>query len=387
VTSVHSELSRLRRTTSNSAEAKEITLQSRPSSLIDADSIDLLHRAAAAAVDTHPHPNPRVGCVVQSESGDVVGEGVHVTAGAEHAEVAALRASGDAARNGTLYVTLEPCVHHGRTPPCVDAIVEAGIRRVVVGALDPDERISGAGVAQLYAQGIAVEIADTDSNTEWVDPGYFHHRRTRLPYVTLKLASTLDGQAAAADGTSQWITTEDARRDVHRLRARTDAVMVGAGTVRTDNPRLDVRIDGYDGHQPVPVVIAGRNDIPQDSVVFARGPLVYTSRQDLTGHGKPIVVAGDGEGVNLCAVMADLGRRSFIDVLVEGGPGLAGSLLRRNLVDRLVWYFGPKLGGGLGRPTIEGVFATLDEALELDIVDVTSLGTDVRVTALVGIDR
>lgn len=341
-----------------------------------------LQRAFDLARREHPHPNPRVGAVVVSQQGDIVGEAAHRRAGEPHAEVLALQAAGSRAAGGTMYVTLEPCSHHGRTPPCVDAVIGAGIRHVVVAIGDPDGRVSGTGIAALERAGIEV-TADVDPAAgEQLDPGYFHHRRTGRPLVTLKLAATLDGQAAAADGTSQWITGEPARHAAHGLRARSDAVVVGAGTLRTDDPTLDVRIAGYSGRQPRPVIIAGSAPLPSAAQVYARDPLIY--RHALMGDEPPsadVVVVGDAGTVDLIAAFKDLGTRGFLDVMVEGGPRLAAGLVAAQLVDRIVVYFGAKLAGGTGFPVFDGAWRTLDDAVDLEIESVATVGGDIVVTA------
>jgi diaminohydroxyphosphoribosylaminopyrimidine deaminase/5-amino-6-(5-phosphoribosylamino)uracil reductase len=315
-------------------------------------------------------------------TGEVVGEGAHVRAGEPHAEVLALTAAGDAARGGTLYVTLEPCAHHGRTPPCTAAIAASGVARVVVAAQDPDGRVAGRGIGELRHAGVAVEPDVAPDEGEALDPGYFHHRRTGRPLVTLKLAATLDGQAAAADRTSQWLTGPDARADAHRLRAWADAVMIGAGTLRTDDPRLDVRLPDYDGPQPRPVVVAGTSALPATAQVWGRSPLVY--RAALGGdepQAAEVVTLPNTAGVDLDAVIKDLGSRGILDLLVEGGPTLAAQLVAGGLVDRLVVYLAAKLAGGRGTPMIAGVFSTLAAAHPIEIVDVAMLGGDLRVDA------
>ncbi len=186
-----------------------------------------LEFALGLAVEHRPHPNPRVGCVIVGSDGNIIGEGAHVRPGTDHAEVVALKSATADVTGATAYVTLEPCSHHGRTPPCADALIAAGIAKVVVGALDPDERVSGTGIERLRKAGVEVEISDMGDIVEAADPAYFHHRRTGLPLITLKAAITLDGNMAAADGTSQWITSEEARADGHQLRANADAIMVG----------------------------------------------------------------------------------------------------------------------------------------------------------------
>jgi len=339
---------------------------------------DLMRRALSLASQTQPHPNPRVGAVVVSGN-SVVGEGAHERAGKPHAEIIALGKAGSRARGATLYVTLEPCSHHGRTPPCADAIVKAGIERVVIGAADPDERVDGAGVDRLLAAGVDVSEGILADEVELADPGYFHHRRTGLPLVTLKLATTLDGQIAAADRTSQWITGPEARTDAHRLRAESDVVLAGAGTILDDDPRLDVRLDGYQGRQPRPVVIAGRRPLPGDAAVFQRDALVYTS--ELCDIPAEQVIAGSGNSVDLTTAFEDLGRRGYVAVLVEGGATLAARLLEGGHVDRVLFYLGAKLGVGAGLGAFSGTFATLDDAVPVDITSVARLGSDLRIEA------
>jgi diaminohydroxyphosphoribosylaminopyrimidine deaminase/5-amino-6-(5-phosphoribosylamino)uracil reductase len=337
-----------------------------------------MERAAEAAARFRPHPNPRVGAVVLSPGGSVVAVAAHERPGLPHAEVLALAGAGSEARDGTLVVTLEPCAHHGRTPPCVDTVTAAGIARVVVGAPDPDPRVSGAGIAALRAAGIQVEVGVPGLDAEQVDPGYFHHRRTGRPLVTLKLAATLDGQTAAADGTSRWITGEEARADAHRLRAASDAVMVGAGTLRTDDPSLDVRVPGFIGNQPRPVVVAGDRPLPAARALYARDPLVYRLGRAASPGAVETVEIPD-----LDAVVKDLGARMVVDLLAEGGPTLARSLLHAGLVDRFVLYLAGRFAGGVGRPMFDGVFGTLGDIVGAQVDAVTRLGDDIRVTGTV----
>jgi diaminohydroxyphosphoribosylaminopyrimidine deaminase / 5-amino-6-(5-phosphoribosylamino)uracil reductase len=339
--------------------------------------------AIGLAAAHHPHPNPRVGAVVVAPSGEVVGSGAHRECGGPHAETIALDAAGEAARGGTLVVTLEPCSHEGATPPCVDDVVGAGVSRVVVGVEDPDERVSGRGIAALRAAGIEVVVGVAAEEVEALDAGYLHHRRTGRPMVTLKMAATLDGQAGAADGRSQWITSEAARADVHLLRSRSDAVMVGAGTVLADDPKLTARVDGSGSGGPLPVVIAGSRPLPASAAVFSNPALVF-SPTPLAGASAEVVVApGDG-GVDLAEAIGLLGRRGIVDLLVEGGPRLAGSLLRAGFVDRVVWYVGAGLAGGVGIPAVAGVLANMEAIRPLDVVSVGLIGPDIRVEAMVG---
>ncbi len=338
-----------------------------------------MDRAVQLARAFRPHPNPRVGAVIVDDDGRILGEGAHERPGLAHAEPLAIASAGPSARGATMYVTLEPCHHRGRTGPCTAAIIDAGLRKVVVGASDPDPKVSGRGIEALRSAGIEVTIDPSARGLDDLDPGYFHHRRTGRPRFTLKSALTLDGQVAARDGSSKWITGEEARLDGHRLRADADAVLVGAGTVFADDPRLDVRVPGYEGQQPRPVVIAGARPLPPDAQVLGRGALVFDTGAGSQPGEVVSVPPGEGGGVDLAASARVMGDLGFVDVLIEGGPTLAGNMWAAGLVDRGVWYFGARLAGGVGRPALAGVFETLEQAASVRIVDVRSLGSDLRV--------
>jgi diaminohydroxyphosphoribosylaminopyrimidine deaminase/5-amino-6-(5-phosphoribosylamino)uracil reductase len=320
---------------------------------------------AAARVEGRTSPNPWVGAVVVGpDEGHAAPHFVGATApvAGPHAEVTALSLAGDRARDGTLYVTLEPCAHRGRTPPCVGAVVESGIRRVVVGVTDPDPRVDGAGVDELRAAGITVDVGVGESAILDQLAPYLKQRRTGLPWVTLKLAATLDGRIAAADGSSQWITGEDARRDAHRLRARVDAVVVGAGTVRSDDPQLTVRL-------------------PSDDPFF-RGPDEQPLRVVLGRLPDHAAAAPALElGGSLTEVLEELARRDVIQVLVEGGAEVAHDFHWAGLVDHYVVYLAAALAGGDdARPMFAGAGApTVAELWRGRLHSVTSLGGDIRV--------
>jgi diaminohydroxyphosphoribosylaminopyrimidine deaminase / 5-amino-6-(5-phosphoribosylamino)uracil reductase len=317
--------------------------------------------AQAATVRATTAPNPWVGCVVvppDHRPDDAPAfAGATAPPGGPHAEVSALAAAGEAARGATLYVTLEPCAHQGRTPPCTDAIVEAGVARVVVGIEDPDERVAGRGLAALRAAGLEVTLGvAADEVAEQLAP-YAKHRTTGRPWVVLKMAASLDGRTAAPDGTSRFITGEAARRDVHRLRAHSDAVLVGAGTVRADDPELTVRLDdGVDREQPLRVVL-GR--APADARVHPA-----------------LELSGD-----LGDVLNELGNRGVIQLLVEGGASVAHEFHAAGLVDRYVLYLAPVLfGGDDGRPIFAGPGAgTIGDVWQGRLVSVEQLGEDLRV--------
>lgn len=311
-----------------------------------------------------------------SASGSILGEGAHVGPGLPHAEINALADAGDA-RGSTVYVSLEPCSHHGRTPPCADALIETGVARVVVGAIDPDPQVSGTGVARLRDAGIDVEVLE-DPMARAVDPGYFHHRETGMPLVTLKYAMTLDGSSAAADASSRWITSEQAREDAHALRASSDAVVVGAGTLRNDDPALDVRIPEYEGPHPRPVILAGEQALPSEAKVWRREPLVISAKDIEIPSGKLVVVEGTDRPDPIAACLA-LSEAGLYDVLLEGGPTVAGVWWRAGVVRRGVVYIGARMGGGTGMSPLQGVFASIGEADDVGIAAVRELGGDVRI--------
>jgi diaminohydroxyphosphoribosylaminopyrimidine deaminase/5-amino-6-(5-phosphoribosylamino)uracil reductase len=330
------------------------------------DDVQHMRRAMAlaATVRGSTAPNPWVGCVIfpAAHATDVATffEGATAPPGGPHAEVTALARAGEAARGATLYATLEPCVHHGRTPPCTDAIIGAGVSRVVIGIQDPDERVAGRGVAALRAAGIEVtEGVAVDEVVEQLAP-YIKHRSTGQPWVVLKMAASLDGRTAAPDGSSRWITGAEARRDVHRLRARSDAVLVGAGTVRADDPELTVRLGGDDE--------AG-DDAQPLRVVLGRAP-----------EGARIQPALELQG-DLGGVLVELGKRGVLQLLVEGGATVAHDFHIAGLVDRYVLYLAPAFfGGDDGRPVFAGPGAgTIADVWRGRLVSVEQLGEDLRV--------
>ena len=303
----------------------------------------------AWAVRASTSPNPWVGAVI--DPGGF--EGATQPPGGSHAEIVALEAAGGAARGATLVVTLEPCAHHGRTPPCVDAIIEAGVARVVVGIEDPDPNVRGRGIARLRDAGIDVEVGVLADEVSAQLAPYLKHRSTGRPWLVLKLAASVDGRTAAPDGSSQWITGEQARADAHRLRAESDAVIVGAGTVRADDPSLTVR--HVEGRDPLRVVLG---KAPADAKVHPA-----------------LELEGD-----LTTVLDELGRRGVVQALVEGGASVAGAFHRAGLVDRYVVYLAPTLfGGDDARPMFAGAGApTIDDVWRGQITDVERLGDDLR---------
>ncbi len=350
-------------------------------------AVDLGERGRATTA-----PNPWVGCVLVRD-GAIVGEGFHRRAGEPHAEALALESAGGRARGATAYVTLEPCAHAGRTPPCATALVEAGVRRVVAAVLDPDPRVAGRGVDYLRSAGIEVEVGFGAEEAASSLAPYLHQRSTGRAYCVLKAAVTLDGRTAAADGSSQWITQAPARADAHRLRAESQAIVVGAGTALADEPTLTVRgVEPVPATQPLRVLLDARGRVPATGPLFdtALAPTLVATAADACARavsawraaGAEVVVAPsapDGRGLDLKVILALLGERGVLQALVEGGPILHGALVRAGLADRLVLYVGARTLGEGGRPLLAGPGpCTLAEAQQWELRDVHRLGQDVR---------
>jgi diaminohydroxyphosphoribosylaminopyrimidine deaminase/5-amino-6-(5-phosphoribosylamino)uracil reductase len=333
-------------------------------------------------------PNPRVGCVIV-KGGRVVGEGWHQRAGEAHAEIHALQAAGAAARGATVYVTLEPCSHHGRTPPCCDALVAAGVVRVVAAMQDPNPQVAGEGVACLRNAGVDVACGLLESEAQALNVGFVARMTRGRPWLRMKLAASLDGKTALENGVSQWITGAAARQDGHRWRARACALLTGIGTVRDDDPQLNVR--GVDtSRQPLKVVVDSRLELPLDAKILrAGGVLVAAAVEDtaritaLRAQGAEVILLpGPGDKVDLSALMHVLGQRGINEVHAEAGFKLNGSLLRAGLVDELLLYLAPCLLGDAARgmfnlPALE----SLEGKRRLKIDDARMLGADLRLTA------
>ncbi|MFI4949100.1 MAG: bifunctional diaminohydroxyphosphoribosylaminopyrimidine deaminase/5-amino-6-(5-phosphoribosylamino)uracil reductase RibD [Alphaproteobacteria bacterium] len=309
-------------------------------------------------------PNPAVGCVVVRD-GRVIGRGWTQPGGRPHAEAEALARAGGAARGATAYVTLEPCGHWGRTPPCADALIEAGLARVVVAIEDPDPRVAGGGLQRLRAAGIAVETGLCAEDAADINAGFLTRLRLGRPLVTLKLATSLDGRIATASGESRWITGEPARERAHLLRATHDAILVGTDTVVADDPQLTCRLPGLARHSPVRVVLDRQLRVPSGARVFAEARQTATwvvtlaaahqARQEALREAGVVVIAAapDPAGrIDVGSALARLGERGLTRLLVEGGGRLAAALLRAALVDRLVWFHAPVLLGGDGIPAV-----------------------------------
>lgn len=332
-------------------------------------------------------PNPVVGCVITDAAGTVVGEGWHERAGGPHAEVHALRAAGPAARGGTAYVTLEPCNHTGRTGPCAQALVEAGVTRVLYAVSDPNPQASG-GAATLRAAGITAEAGLLAEEAEEGNAAWLTSVRLGRPYVLWKYAATLDGRVAAADGTSRWISCPESRADVHRLRAESDAVVVGSGTLRADDPHLAVRGPaGPAADQPLRVVLDTHATIrPTARVLDDAAPTLIAVAEDAdTRHLAGAELARlpyDKYGISVDALLTELHRRGVRSVLLEGGPTLAGAFVAAGVVDKVVGYLAPVLLGAGPNALGDAGIGTLTEALRLRITETVRIGTDIRVTAV-----
>ena len=334
-------------------------------------------------------PNPRVGCVVVRD-GIVVGEGWHEKAGAPHAEINALTMAGPRADGATVYVSLEPCAHHGRTPPCTDALIAAGVARVVAAMRDPNPLVAGKGLAALTGAGIAADSGVLEHEARELNIGFVSRMTRGRPWVRMKIAASLDGKTALLNGRSQWLTGAAARRDGHRWRARACAVLTGIGTVRDDDPQLTVR-EVETPRQPLRVVVDSRLETPLAARVLAGGALVAAAVEDkakiraLQDQGAEVVVLPNAAGkVELASLMQELGRRGINEVHVEAGFRLNGSLLGEGLVDELVVYLAPHLIGDAASsmfhlPALEN----LDGRHELKIHDLRMIGSDIRVIARV----
>ena len=336
-------------------------------------------------------PNPRVGCIMVRD-GRVIGEGWHEKAGGPHAEAAALNAivgAGDMATGATAYVSLEPCSHFGRTPPCADALIAAGVVRVVAAMRDPNPLVAGQGMARLHKAGMEIASGLLAAEAEELNIGFVSRMTRGRPWLRLKVAASLDGKTALDNGVSQWITGPDARRDAHAWRARSCAVLTGIGTVKDDNPRLTVR-DVPTTRQPLRVVVDSRLETPIDAAVLEGGNvLIAAAREDaeragaLRAHGAEIVILTNANGkVDLAALLQELGRRGINEVLAEAGTRLNGSLLREGCVDELLIYQAPMLIGDAAR----GMFGLaeltdLAGAQRLNIIERRSVGADLRIRA------
>ncbi|MBK1656107.1 bifunctional diaminohydroxyphosphoribosylaminopyrimidine deaminase/5-amino-6-(5-phosphoribosylamino)uracil reductase RibD [Allochromatium vinosum] len=367
------------------------------------DAADRLHMARAIGLAERGRyttdPNPRVGCVLVRD-GQVVGEGWHRRAGEPHAEPLALAQAGERARDATVYVTLEPCSHHGRTPPCAEALIAAGVARVVCAMVDPNPRVAGRGVERLRQAGISVEIGCLESEARALNPGFVKRHEQGRPYVRCKLAASLDGRTALATGESKWITSEAARRDVQRWRAGSSAIVTGLGTVLGDDPSLNVRLTAAElsgmaaddpVRQPCRVVVdsywrtppsARLLGLPGRTLIAGIGPH-DTAAAALEAAGAELIRLPEQAGrVDLAALMAELAQREVNEVLLEAGSTLSGAAVRAGLVDEILLYQAPCLMGQAAKGLFDlpGIDTMLDR-VGLEILEVRSIGRDLRIRA------
>jgi diaminohydroxyphosphoribosylaminopyrimidine deaminase/5-amino-6-(5-phosphoribosylamino)uracil reductase len=330
-------------------------------------------------------PNPRVGCVITREA-EIVAEGWHREAGNDHAEIEALNMAGDRARGADLYVNLEPCCHIGRTGACTPALVEAGIRRVVIAMEDPNPKVSGKGIRELEQAGIDVTIGPQASAARELNEGFVLRMERGRPFVRVKLAATIDGRTAAADGSSQWITSIEARQDVHHWRAASAAVVTGIGTIASDNPTLNARVDS-DLVQPIRVVLDGNARLDPEAALFrVDGPVLVVNARDqindesrFDSRTELIDMQSHNGLIDLEALVMELGKRGCNDILVEAGAGVAGSFATRGLVDEYLIYLSPDLLGSAGRGmfVLDGI-GNLEDRIPLEIQEIQQLGRDLR---------
>lgn len=346
----------------------------------------------AASADYHTSPNPMVGAVVVRD-GTVVGTGAHMRAGEPHAEVHALNTAGDAARGADLYVTQEPCAHIGRTPPCVDAVIAAGVRRVVIGMQDPNPKVNGRGIAALRTAGITVVSGVLEGKVKRLNEFFIKHATTGLPFVTAKFAMSLDGRIATHSGDSKWITSDEARQEVHRLRHMHDAILVGANTVLRDDPNLTTRLPEGGGRSPLRIVVDSRLRVPYEARIFQQesGSVLLATSDRARGdrlrefekRGVPVIVLPADHGrVGLPDLLRHLGQQDTISLLIEGGSSMHGSAFDQGLVDKVFAFVAPRIIGGIEAPGAvggRGVDAIAAAGMLRD-VEVRHVGPDVVIS-------
>jgi len=343
----------------------------------------------AAAAKGQTSPNPTVGAIVV-RNGQIVGIGAHLKAGEPHAEVHALNMAGEKAKDATIYVTMEPCSHYGKTPPCADLIIRRGIKRVVIAAQDPNPRVAGSGIAKLREAGLEVETGLLSEKAQQLNEDFDHYIRTKTPYVTLKTAMSLDGKIATSTGDSKWITGTEAREDVHRYRHQHDAILVGVGTVLHDDPLLTTRIPGG-GKHPIRIILDHHLRTPLNANVLndesvetwiVIGGNVPNEKKSLYRQ-KHVKLIEMEDGIHLPDLMVRLGKMGISSLFVEGGATVNGSFLTSKLVHQVIIYLSPILIGGNNAPTSfgGGGFQSLHEALQLDITSIEQIGKDIKLIA------
>ncbi|MHB1041900.1 MAG: bifunctional diaminohydroxyphosphoribosylaminopyrimidine deaminase/5-amino-6-(5-phosphoribosylamino)uracil reductase RibD [Eubacteriales bacterium] len=342
----------------------------------------------AARARGRTSPNPMVGAVVVKD-GAVIGKGYHLRAGTPHAEVLALEEAGAAAAGATLYITLEPCCHHGRTGPCTEAVIAARVARVVVAMADPNPLVAGEGIRRVREAGTEVTCGVMGGEAARLNEVFIKYITTRMPFVVAKAAMSLDGKIAARTGKSKWITGPEARDYAHRLRDRYDAIMVGIGTVLTDDPSLTTRLPGGEGRDPVRVILDSRARVPLSARVFDRdtaAPVIIAATEAapqervaaLESAGAKVIVAGEGPAVDIITLFKELAGQKITSVLVEGGAAVHASAFEAGLVDKVAWFIAPKIIGGKEAPGPVGGFGVEDpsHAVPLDITEIKRLGGD-----------
>ncbi|HYG31501.1 MAG TPA: bifunctional diaminohydroxyphosphoribosylaminopyrimidine deaminase/5-amino-6-(5-phosphoribosylamino)uracil reductase RibD [Methylophilaceae bacterium] len=337
-------------------------------------------------------PNPRVGCVI-AKNGNIIAEGVHLYAGQPHAEAHALHAAGEAARGADVYVTLEPCSHHGRTPPCADALIKAGVNRVIAAMQDPNPLVAGSGLAKLAAQRIATASGLMEAQARALNPGFISRMTRGRPFIRTKIAASLDGRTALASGISQWITGDPARSDVQHWRARSCAILTGISTVLADDPLMTVRqpelVEQKQGRQPLRVVLDSRLKIPKEAKILQDSHTLVVYASDPGSRADGLLQAGvellqlpgaDGR-VSLQGLIEALAQREINEVLVEAGAVLNGALQALNMIDEYLIYYAPVLLGDAGKGMFSLALTDMSQRHQLEIVDVRYVGSDMRVQA------
>lgn len=344
----------------------------------------------ASATEGQTSPNPQVGAVLV-KNGQIIGMGAHLKAGEPHAEVHAITMAGDKAKDATLYVTLEPCSHFGKTPPCSNLVIESGIKKVFVASVDPNPLVGGAGVKKMLEAGLDVQVGLMEEEAKALNKVFFHYISTGLPYVTLKSATSLDGKIATVTGESKWITGEEARKDVHRFRHSHDAILVGVNTVIKDNPSLTTRLEAG-GKNPVRVVLDNTLRTPLDSRIVndrAAETIIVTGARaeperikQFTERGTEVIKL-ETEKVEVHDMLNKLGDRGITSVYVEGGAEVHGSFLKEKAFQQVIAYIAPKLLGGKNAPASYGGagIARIEDTVSLEIKDVKQIGQDIRIIA------
>ncbi|MEH7380856.1 bifunctional diaminohydroxyphosphoribosylaminopyrimidine deaminase/5-amino-6-(5-phosphoribosylamino)uracil reductase RibD [Bacillus sp. JJ1533] len=357
----------------------------------DQDYMNLAINVAKAGVG-QTTPNPVVGAVVVNE-GRVVGIGAHLKAGEPHAEVHAIQMAGENAKDATVYVTLEPCSHHGKTPPCADLLVNSNVKRVVIATTDPNPLVAGKGIAKLQAAGIEVEVGVCKEQADGLNSVFYHFLDKKIPYVTLKSATTLDGKIATVTGESKWITGEEARNDVHLYRSIHDAILVGVNTVLADNPSLTTRLPNGTGKNPIRIILDSSLRTPLDSQVVNDGKaetwIIVTNQvseekmNEFSGKNGVRVIQLQESELSINTVLTVLGEEGISSIYVEGGAEVNGSFLKERAINQVIIYLAPKLVGGKQAPTSIGGtgIESIDNALQLTIKSVEQIGEDVKIVA------